>query len=57
MVLLPSEYYEPSILDLTVTVPCSPEMEVSEEECVMFLHPNLDLFTNFDVVRDTPDSR
>ena len=56
-VLLPSEYYEPSILDLTITVPCTPELSVTEKECVMFTHANLDAFTNVDLVADAPRDR
>nr|XP_026696566.1 laminin subunit alpha-5 isoform X4 [Ciona intestinalis] len=49
LVLLPSEYYEPGILQLTSTVPCIPSITSSDTECVMFTHPSLGGFTMVDV--------
>nr|CAB3263372.1 laminin subunit alpha-5 [Phallusia mammillata] len=49
LVLLPSEFYEPGILQLSTTTPCIPTTTPNGKECVMFSHPNLDSFTMIDL--------
>uniref|UniRef100_H2ZQD0 Laminin subunit alpha n=1 Tax=Ciona savignyi TaxID=51511 RepID=H2ZQD0_CIOSA len=44
LVLLPSEYYEPGILQLSTTVPCVPSLHSSDTECVMFTQPQFRWF-------------
>nr|ABY40628.1 alpha 3,4,5-laminin [Ciona savignyi] len=63
LVLLPSEYYEPGILQLSTTVPCVPSLHSSDTECVMFTHPSLGGFTMLDATQhpgslrlDTPST-
>nr|XP_039265768.1 laminin subunit alpha-5-like isoform X2 [Styela clava] len=45
-ILLPSEYYEPGILQAKITEPCKPTPESTGKECIMYSHPNLDSGTH-----------
>ena len=50
LVLMPSEFYEPKILELSVTKACAPTDEPTGRECVMFTHPDLSDFTQANLV-------
>jgi len=41
LVLLPSDYYEPKILQQSVSQPCKPTHNSANGECIMFTHPVL----------------
>lgn len=56
-VLLPIDYYEPTILDQTISEPCAPTLRSTEERCVMFSHFNLDSFSQIDLVHASSSRR
>ncbi|XP_064026607.1 laminin subunit alpha-3 [Pogoniulus pusillus] len=45
LVLLPSDYYEASILQIQVTEPCSPSGDTSRGHCLLYQHLPLDRFS------------
>ncbi|XP_054036118.1 laminin subunit alpha-3 [Dryobates pubescens] len=45
LVLLPSDYYEASILQVRVTEPCSPSGDTSTEHCLLYQHLPLGSFS------------
>lgn len=44
--LLPSEFYEPGVLELSVSKPCIPENEKSDDLCLMYTHIDISQFFN-----------
>lgn len=57
IVLIPSEYYEASVLQAKVVAPCRSTPSGEATECIMYTHPSLSKFLSIDLTNDAEPER